>query len=185
VRVELLSVWVCAAVIPALGAVAADRDGSLEGAAPAANHPSLSSARTEVFAPWIHPLMPAPVRDKIEAAFAIAIGRVTAVPECAELFSQLGADGMETLKTGLYFPASAPKETSICRRSMAQTYVGGAPTWICRRVSSYSDEHVALVVIHEALHHAGLTEKPQDRNAMSSGDINTMVRRECRFKKWR
>jgi hypothetical protein len=92
---------------------------------------------------------------------------------------------METLKTGLYFPASLPIETSICRRSLAQSYVGGAPTWVCRRVWSLSDEHVALVVIHEALHHAGLTEKPQDRNAMSSGEINTLVRRKRRFKRWR
>ena len=62
---------------------------------------------------------------------------------------------------------------------MAQTYVGDAPTWICRRVTSYSDEQAALVVIHEALHHAGLTEKPHDRNAMSSGAINKMVGKSC------
>jgi hypothetical protein len=168
--------------------MAADSVEAKEGAARVISLPRgvpVSTASTEMAAPWIHPLMPAPVRDKIKTAFAIAVARVTAVPECADLFSRLGADAMETLKTGLYFPASLPKETSICRRSMAQTYVGGAPTWICRRISSYSDEHVALVVIHEALHHAGLTEKPQDRNAMSSGEINTMVRRECRFKKWR
>ena len=180
-RVELLSAWVCAAVIPALGAVAADRDGTFEGAAPAPIHASVSTSPTEAVAPWIHPSMPAPVRDKLKTAFAIAVARVTAVPECADLFSQLGAGAMETLKTGLYFPASPARETSVCRRSFAQTYVGGAPTWICRRITSYSDEQAAMVVIHEALHHAGLTERPHDRNAMSSGAISKMVGKKCQF----
>jgi hypothetical protein len=91
----------------------------------------------------------------------------------------LGADAVETLKTGLYFPAGPAKETSLCRRAIAQSYVGGAPTWICRNVTSYSDEHVALVLIHEALHHAGLSERNLDRRAMSSGDINKKVARSC------
>ena len=183
-RVEFFSACVCAVVFQSLGAVAADSGEALEGAARDHSAPRTAvdfASPTEAAAPWIHPSMPASVRDKLETAFEIAIARITAVPECADLFSQLGADAMETLKTGLYFPASPARETSVCRRSMAQTYVGGAPTWICRCVTSYSDEHVALVVIHEALHHAGLTEKPHDRKAMSSGAINKMVGRKCRF----
>jgi len=98
----------------------------------------VSAAQTEAGAPWIHPSMPGSVQDRLRTAFAIAVARVTAVPECADLFSQLGADAVETLKTGLYFPASPARETSVCRGSMAQTYVGDAPTWICRRVTLFS-----------------------------------------------
>jgi hypothetical protein len=182
--VEFLSACVCAVVFQALGAVAADSGEAFESAARDHSAPrtaTVLTSPTEAAAPWMHPSMPALVRDKLETAFEIAIARVTAIPECADLFSQLGADATETLKAGLYFPASPARETSVCRRSMAQTYVGGAPTWICRCVTSYSDEHVALVVIHEALHHAGLTEKPHDRKAMSSGAINKMVGTKCRF----
>jgi len=40
-------------------------------------------------------------------------------------------------------------------------------------------EQAAMVVIHEALHHAGLPERPHDKKAMTSGQINDMVREAC------
>ncbi len=137
------------------------------------------TASAQEIHPWIHPSMPEPVKRKLESAFEIAVQRVTHVPQCAELFTRLGADPLEMLRTGLYFPASPARETSRCRRAMAQTYVGDAPTWICRRVTSYSNERVAVVVLHEALHHAGLTERPHDADAMTSGAINSMVASNC------
>jgi len=36
-----------------------------------------------------------------------------------------------------------------------------------------------MVIIHEALHHAGLTEYPQDPNGMTSNQINGMVAEQC------
>ena len=129
--------------------------------------------------PWIHPSMPDSVRNKLEVAFQLALGRVATSRQCANLFVQLGADPFETLKTGLYFPANAVRESSVCGRSFAQTNVGTAPTWICRRITSYSDEQIAMVIIHEALHHAGLPEKPYDKKAMTSGQINDMVCDAC------
>lgn len=144
-----------------------------------ANTGGVAVSRLDAVEPWVHPSMPAAVKDKIETGFAIAMQRVTDVPQCAELFQRLGADPLEILSTGLYFPATPAREVNGCRRAMAQTYVGDAPTWICRRVTSHSDERVALVLIHEALHHAGLTEKPHDPKAMSSGAINSMVAKHC------
>jgi hypothetical protein len=138
-----------------------------------------SASSDQAISPWIHPNMPSSVRDKLTTGFEIAVDRVSTVPQCAELFERLGADPFETLKTGLYFPATPARETKTCRRSYAQTRVGEAPTWICRRITSYSDTQAAMVVIHEALHHAGLTERPHDRKAMSSGQINTMVQKAC------
>jgi hypothetical protein len=129
--------------------------------------------------PWIHPSMPLSIRKKLENSYKLAAERIVEMPECRSLFTALGADAFEILKTGLYFPADPAKETSVCRRTMAQTYVGGAPTWICRRVTSYPDETVAIVLIHEALHHAGLAEDKNDRTAMSSASIDRKVRKSC------
>jgi hypothetical protein len=38
---------------------------------------------------------------------------------------------------------------------------------------------MAMALIHEALHHAGLPEYPQKREAMLSGEINNLVMRSC------
>jgi hypothetical protein len=142
---------------------------------------SAAAVQSPEITPWIHPSMPSAVEEKLTAAFEVAIKRVAEVPQCEALFTNLGADPFETLKTGLYFPATPARETSACKRSCAQTFVGDAPTWICRRITGYTDEQAAMVVIHEALHHAGLPEKPHDRKAMTSAEINDMVRTNCRL----
>jgi hypothetical protein len=131
--------------------------------------------------PWIHPSMPEGMRDKLVTAFGMAVGRVSRVEECRALFGELGADPLEILSTGLYFPANPYKETTRCRSALAYTFVGGAPTRLCRRFGMLSDDEAAMVVVHEALHHAGLTERPSDPGAMSAGAINTMVREACGF----
>ena len=86
----------------------------------------------EPIVPCIHPSMPAAIKTKLERAHKLAIERISEMPKCKNLFTALGADAVETLKTGLYFPAGPAKETSLCRRAIAQSYVGGAPTWICQ-----------------------------------------------------
>ena len=173
---------ICVALFSILWAGQAIGGEALEAVAATHVSPEADSNSTDspgCVEPWIHPSMPSSLERKLRVAFEIALQRVTEVPSCSDLFTKLDADAVETLRTGLYFPASPARETSQCRRSMAQTYVGDAPTWICRRLTSYSDEQTALVIIHEALHHAGLTERPHDRNAMSSGAINKMVGKSC------
>ena len=61
----------------------------------------------------------------------------------------------------------------------AVTHVGAAPTIVCRHISRYTDEEAAKVLIHEALHHAGLTEAPQDPEAMTGRVINQLVKKKC------
>lgn len=142
--------------------------------------------------PWIHNSMSAGVRKKLETGFQLAIERVREVASCRDLFARLGRDGIETLKTGLYLPVdSYRREVEVCGRSpsttsriaanLSYTKVGAAATWVCRHFSEVSDETAAVTVIHEALHHAGLTERPVDRMAMSSVEITEMVRNACRF----
>ncbi len=132
--------------------------------------------------PWIHSKMSADVREKLQAAVRIAAVRIEEVEECGELFSRLDADGKEMLKTTLYIPvASYNRKDGICRRAAAYTKVGARSTFICPEFSRLSDERAAMFVVHEALHHAGLTERPQYRRGMTSLAINSMVGRSCGF----
>ncbi len=132
--------------------------------------------------PWIHGDMPDDMKARLQAGFNLAVEKVSDVPECRGLFDSLGADAIETLRTGLYFPiASHRKEKAVCGRAVAYTNVGAAPTFLCRDFSRLSDDRAAMYVIHEALHHAGLTEKPHDQGAMTSRAINTMVANACQL----
>jgi hypothetical protein len=142
--------------------------------------------------PWIHHKMDPGVRTRLEAGFDLAVERVREIEACAGLFTRLGTDGIDMLRTGLYLPvASYHHEIAVCGRNpvanswgakiLAYTKVGGTPTWICRNFSRISTETAAIAVIHEALHHAGLKEKPHDRMAMSSIEITEMVTTACGF----
>ncbi|HSN57495.1 MAG TPA: hypothetical protein VLT32_22690 [Candidatus Sulfomarinibacteraceae bacterium] len=146
----------------------------------------------EAVEPRIYPTMPERLRAKLEAGFELAMARVREVDSCRELFARLGADGLETLATGVYFPVeSYRRELEVCGRNdapgsrgagnLAFTFVGGSRTFLCRRFAWVSTEVAATAVIHEALHHAGLTEQPYDRHAMSSTEITDMVEEACGF----
>ncbi len=80
--------------------------------------------------------MPDKVKAKIEAGFEIALTRVRQETGCSSLFEDLGADPIEIMKTGLYFPTNVQREHAVCPRSVAQTIVGSAPTWICRNIAA-------------------------------------------------
>lgn len=143
-------------------------------------------------APYVHASMEPEVRAKLEAGLAIASDRLGEIDACSDLFSRLGADGINMLNTGRFFQVNTHlREVKICGRNgavwhqgaenLAYTRVGGSLTWICRHFARVSDEVAAVTVIHEALHHAGLTEWPSDRLAMTTQEITRMVRRTCDF----
>lgn len=129
--------------------------------------------------PWIHHTMPEAMRSKVERAFEIAAERVRLRPECAELFSPFAAEGVDLLASSMYFPAGPQRQTTRCRHAFAVTEVGDPTTWVCRKVTAHSDERVAVALIHEALHHAGLCEYPAHPGAMLSGEINNLVMQSC------
>jgi hypothetical protein len=140
-----------------------------------------TSASARTIDPWIHPAMSDRMQSKLRVAFDTAMARVQEVPECGGLFAQLGADPIDSLSKAMYFQASAYKETTRCKGAAAFTYVGDRPTRLCRRFETLTDDWAAMIVVHEALHGAGLTEKPYDPKAMTSGAINKMVRKACGF----
>ena len=119
-------------------------------------------------------------RQKISDAFELALERVHEVPECRELFAKLDAEGTATLGRVIFLPIGrAQARGGVCRGVSAYTMVSGGPVRVCREFSRLSDSQAAMVIIHEALHHAGLTEYPQDPNGMTSNQINGMVAERC------
>lgn len=119
------------------------------------------------------------MRSKLAAAFAVAVSRIEGSPECAALFAAFDADGVEMLVSSLYFPAPPARRGSTCRQAAAYTYVDKAPTFLCGGFSSMTDESASLVLVHEALHHAGLPESSSQPGSMSSAGINDAVQRAC------
>lgn len=184
-KTRLVVACVCVMLISTGGSWAADNVETSARVVPAAVTAAVAVSAVgteELTGPWIHPKFPANVREKLQSAVRIAADRIEEVEECGDLFSRLGADGVVTLNTTLYFPVSAHnRRDGICRQAAAYTKVGAKSTFVCPEFSRLSDERAAMFVVHEALHHAGLSEKPLDRRGMTSLEINTMVGKKCRF----
>ena len=140
------------------------------GAAPAANRSAV---------PWQHHSMNDAMRSKLTAAFAVATSRIEGSPECAALFAALDADGVEMLVGSLYFPAPPARRAGTCRQAVAYTFVGEAPTFLCSGFSAMTDDDASLVLVHEALHRAGLPESASQSGARSSAAVNDLVQVAC------
>ena len=139
-----------------------------------------SSARQLSLVPRINAEMSAKNRDQLLVGFQVALDKLREVPECSELFTELGADGIDTLSKVYFFPIGFHEaKADVCRGTVAYTLVGGGPTWVCRDFWRLSDDQAAMIIIHEALHHAGLPERPGDPDAMTSAGINRMVIKNC------
>jgi hypothetical protein len=116
---------------------------------------------------------------RLKAGFSLAWAKLERRSACQALFVSLGSDGHELLSRTLYYGASRGEEESACRSAFAITQVGSPVTRICSRFARASTERAALVVIHEALHLAGLGESPQTPGAMSSSEINDRIADRC------
>jgi hypothetical protein len=105
---------------------------------------------------------------------------VQRLPTCRALFERLGADGVEKLTTTLYYAATNRLENSACTSGcVALTMVKSPQTRLCRAFRKLSTEWAAMLLIHEALHSAGMGEKPHDPSGMTSREINLLVLRSC------
>lgn len=132
--------------------------------------------------PWIHGGMDEGLRDSIEVAFEIAAQRVQEVESCSDLFREFGIEATEVLDRAVYMPIfSRHKVKKVCGRNLAYTFVGAPSTFICPKFERVSDQHAAMVIIHEALHTAGLEEAPTNPGAKTSQQINSMVAKSCHF----
>ena len=135
--------------------------------------------------PWIHPRMSDDLRSRVEVAFEIAAQRVQQVEACDELFTEFEADAAETLGNALYWPVRSYRDVKerCGRQNLAFTVVGSRLTFICPDFERVSDLRAAQIIIHEALHNAGLKEKPQYAGVgvKSPAAIDSMVAKACGF----
>ena len=184
-KARLIVACVCAVMVSTTGSWAGDIVEASARVAPATVTAAVAVGAVgneTPIGPWIHPKISADLRTRLRSAVRIAVERIEEVEECGDLFASLGADGKETLERTLYFPVSAQnRKDGICRKAAAYTNVGARATFVCEEFSWLSDERAAMFVVHEALHNAGLSEKPLDRRGMTSLEINTMVGKKCRF----
>ncbi len=121
------------------------------------------------------------VRRQLHRALPVAFQRIESSTACAALFEKLGVDPTEVLNSTLYFPAPSRQESTICQGvgAAAFTTVGGRATWLCSNFGSLRVHHAARLILHEALHHAGLPERPLVASALNSHQINLLVSKSC------
>jgi hypothetical protein len=129
-------------------------------------------------APWMSKGMPIALKGSLGQAFPLAMRRLQESAACQDLFGQFDAVGPEELTATLYYPAR-PGERPCREGAAAFTMVGSRVTYICDTFGKLSRSAAARVLIHEALHQAGLGERPHQPNGLTSSRINGMVRRRC------
>jgi hypothetical protein len=124
-----------------------------------------------------------PVQRKLERCHEKALQRLQEMESCRQLFFKLGANGSEEIRKTIYLAAPRDQELGVCTcGAVAFTTVGNRQIFLCKRFSRLSDIQATFVLIHEALHSAGLDEHPRSSDAMSSSEITDMVRRRCGFR---
>jgi hypothetical protein len=131
-----------------------------------------------------HPLvvgtLPEKVQRQLGYGYQVALQRLRNVEPCQGLFAELGVDGIEMLSTTIYLPPKYDFELQACDNgATAFTFVGAPQTRLCDSFGRLSKSWSAVLLIHEALHHAGLGERPQDPNGPTPRQINRMVAKSC------
>jgi hypothetical protein len=119
---------------------------------------------------------------KLRTAHRLAVSRLRELPGCRALFEQLGADGVEKLANTIYYKTTPREEEKACRLgAVALTMVGSPQTRLCLAFGELATCWAAMLLIHEALHFAGMSEKPLDPRGLSAVEINELVMARCRF----
>ena len=130
--------------------------------------------------PKVSGYLPAPLWIKLSSAFRVARERIRTMPGCSTLFTSRGVDGLELLTRASFAGAAPERDQAACAGSaVARTEVGGRQIRLCPGFEALSPSTAALVVIHEALHNAGMSEKPADPSGLTSREINRLVERGC------
>lgn len=125
-------------------------------------------------------VLPFGVSLNLRRAYPVALARLVREPACRALFDGLATDGSDALRRTLYYPPEALGVERVCLcGSNAFTAVGRVQTGLCPRFASLPVERAALVLIHEALHLAGLDESPQTPGGISSTEINDRIADNC------
>ena len=140
-----------------------------------------AEARTSELEPRANSGLTTPVRSKLTRAFRIAIELIVASDSCGQLFAELKSDGVRALQYSIYVPVKRGLETRICEDgAVAYTEVGSSVTRLCPGFARLVDRRAAFTLVHEALHYAGMGEKPSDPDGLTTDQITRLVIRACR-----
>jgi len=160
----------CGTLLLARAAVAAD------GPAVSAS-PERSGAKANV-----NGNLAGPVRRQLTLAFRFAQERIRTSPTCSALFDRLGEDGVELLAKLRFDEVSFEKSGDSCGPGVpAHTKLGSHLVRLCPGFGVLPLPEAAVTVIHEALHSAGMTEKPADPRGLTPKELNRLVRASCSF----
>ncbi len=121
------------------------------------------------------------VNRQLQNAFHDALKRIRGLQPCRGLFEHLGADGFEVLADTTYIYAETGSFRSVCDEACAFTTVGGSMVGLCAQFGRIPVAEAAQVLIHEALHNAGMTEQPSDPDGPTPDEIDDMVVHACGF----
>ncbi len=130
--------------------------------------------------PRVRGLLPDPVARRLALAFPVAMETMRTVPGCRAVFDRLGGDGIAALADTRYSPATSIGAEGACQHGIAAFTVVRSPlSYLCAAYGTLDTRRAAATLIHEALHYAGLTERPSDPRGLSTNEINRMVRTQC------
>jgi hypothetical protein len=109
-----------------------------------------------------------------------AAKRLEKVDACSALFDGLRIDGLQALARSRYETPQSQWEQRQCASGIAAyTVVGSNRVVVCRHFQRLDRRVQSAVLIHEALHTAGLSEAPLDPDAMTAVEIESMVEEAC------
>lgn len=123
-------------------------------------------------------------RFHLRSALSLAELRLERDSRCSALFRELKADGGELLRRASYSRAGAEEQEMWCGTGTVAlfTTIRGDRIGICHDSLRKLDRfELAMVLIHEALHMAGVEESPAIEGAPSSVELNHLVREKCGF----
>ena len=133
-------------------------------------------------APNLRGVLPSAVEDTLREAFPQALQKIREVPTCRSLFEEFALSGNQRLTTTLYVPPNESRTVDSCDKGvLAFTHVGSSITHLCAGFGGLSLDQATIVLIHEALHYAGMQEAPFYEGARTSRAINELVFDRCGF----
>jgi len=118
--------------------------------------------------------------QRLNQGKSTANDRLSNNPDCAQMFTDLNANGANVIANTTYRDGTSTDKCQSSPDAGAWTEVSGSVVYLCgSQFTNQSVDEAAVIVIHEALHDAGLTENPPDTTAKTSAEISAMVRQKC------
>jgi hypothetical protein len=129
--------------------------------------------------PHIMGFVPPKVKHRLTGAWDVALRRLKDEPGCRAIFARLGTTGEDALAGAVYRDAGEGGDCSGKVRAL--TCVGCPQIRLCRSFAELNVTGAAVIVLHEALHTAGMRESPALPDALTAWQINQVVTQNCRL----